>query len=72
MKIISIESFILSDKLKESFYFSQWEYAERKICIVKITSDTGHVGWGEGYGPANIIRAGIEHHCIRSFSLCGL
>jgi D-galactarolactone cycloisomerase len=61
MKITSIESFILSDKLKESFYFSQWEYAERKICIVKITSDTGHVGWGEGYGPANIIRAGIEH-----------
>ena len=61
MKITSIESFILTDKLKESFYFSQWEYSERRICIVKITSDTGHVGWGEGYGPANIIKAGIEH-----------
>ena len=61
MKIKSIESFILSDKLKESFYFSQWEYSERKICIVKITSDSGHVGWGEGYGPAPVIRAGIEH-----------
>lgn len=61
MKIKSIESFILSDKLKESFYFSQWEYSERRICIVKITSDTGHVGWGEGYGPAGLIRAGIEH-----------
>jgi len=61
MKIRSIESFILSDKLKKSFYFSQWEYSERKICIVKITSDTGHVGWGEGYGPALVIRAGIEH-----------
>ena len=61
MKIISIESFILSDKLKESFYFSQWEYSERRICIVKITSDTGHVGWGEGYGPAGIVSAGIEH-----------
>lgn len=61
MKIKSIECFILTDKLKQSFYFSQWEYAERRICIVKITSDTGHVGWGEGYGPATIIRAGIEH-----------
>ncbi len=61
MKIKSIESYILSDKLTESFYFSQWEYSERRICIVKVTSDTGHVGWGEGYGPASIIKAGIEH-----------
>lgn len=61
MKIKSIESFVLSDKLDESFYFSQWEYAERRICIVKVTSDTGHVGWGEGYGPAGVIKAGIEH-----------
>lgn len=61
IKITSIESFILSDQLDESFYFSQWAYAERRICIVKVTSSTGHVGWGEGYGPAGIIRAGIEH-----------
>ncbi len=60
MKIVSIESFILTDKLKETFYFSQWEYSERRICIVKVTTDTGHVGWGEGYGPAAVIRAGIE------------
>ncbi|MEO0471309.1 MAG: mandelate racemase/muconate lactonizing enzyme family protein [Bacteroidota bacterium] len=61
MKIISVETFVLTDKLKESFYFSQWEYSERRICIVKITSDSGHVGWGEGYGPASVIQAGIEH-----------
>lgn len=60
MQIKSIESYMLSDKLKESFYFSQWEYSERKICIVKITSDTGHIGWGEGYGPAGVVKAGIE------------
>ncbi len=60
MKIKSIESFVLADTLKKSFYFSQWEYSERRICIVKITSETGHVGWGEGYGPADVIRAGIE------------
>ena len=61
MKIKSIESFILSDKLKESFFFSQWEYSERRICVVKVTSDSGHVGWGEGYGPAGLVKAGIEH-----------
>jgi D-galactarolactone cycloisomerase len=60
MKIKSIESFVLSDKLAESFYFSQWEYSERRICIVKVTSDTGHVGWGEGYGPAGVVKAGIK------------
>ena len=61
MKIKSIESFILSDKLKKSFYFSQWEYSERRICIVKVTSESGHIGWGEGYGPADVISAGIKH-----------
>ncbi len=61
MQIKSIESFVLSDQLKESFYFSQWEYSERRICIVKITTDSGHVGWGEGYGPAGVIKAGVEH-----------
>lgn len=61
MKIKSIESFVLSDKLEESFYFSQWEYAERRICIVKVTTDSGHVGWGEGYGPADVVSAGVNH-----------
>ena len=60
MRIISIESFVLTDKLKESFYFSQWEYSERKICVVKVTTDSGHVGWGEGYGPAAVVQAGIK------------
>jgi len=60
MKIASIESFVLNDILDESFYFSQWEYSERRICVVKVTADSGHVGWGEGYGPAGVIRAGIE------------
>lgn len=61
MKISKIEPIILSDKLEESFYFSQWHYSERTICIVKITTDTGLVGWGEGYGPAHVLASGIEH-----------
>ncbi|SHI30210.1 mandelate racemase/muconate lactonizing enzyme family protein [Aquimarina spongiae] len=67
MKIKSIESFVLCDTLKESFSFSQWEYSERRICIVKITTDTGHIGWGEGYGPASVIKAGVDF--LRSYLL---
>ena len=61
MKISRVETFILTNQLEGSFFFSQWEYSERKICIVKITADNGLCGWGEGYGPANIIQAGIHH-----------
>ena len=61
MKIVSVKSFVLSDKLEENFYFSQWEYAERRICIVRVESDSGHVGWGEGYGPASLVEAGVKH-----------
>jgi len=60
MKIIQVETFVLSNQLKEAFSFSQWSYSERRICIVKITTDTGVCGWGEGYGPADVIKAGIE------------
>lgn len=60
MKISQIETFILSDQLQQSFFFSQWAYSERRICIVKITTDNGLVGWGEGYGPAEVIQAGVN------------
>lgn len=60
MKIKSIETFVLSDKLKNSFFFSQWSYKERRICVVKITTEDGTVGWGEGYGPADVLEAGIK------------
>ncbi len=60
MIVKKIETFLLSDKLEESFYFSQFEYSTRLICIVKITTEDGTVGWGEGYGFASIIKAGVE------------
>ena len=60
MKITKVETFVLSNQLKETFFFSQWAYSERRICIVKITTDEGHFGWGEGYGPADVIKAGIK------------
>ncbi|GAA4238755.1 D-galactarolactone cycloisomerase [Postechiella marina] len=60
MKIEKIETFILKDKLSKSFFFSQWEYSERCICVVKVTASNGQFGWGEGYGPANVLEAGIK------------
>lgn len=60
MKISKIETFLLSDTLDEKFYFSQFEYSSRLICIVKLTTDDGYVGWGEGYGPAGVIKESIE------------
>lgn len=60
MKIAKIEPYIIVHKLETPFYFSQWEYDTRKICIVKITLENGVYGWGEGYGPANVIKAGID------------
>ncbi|MEM7370252.1 MAG: mandelate racemase/muconate lactonizing enzyme family protein [Bacteroidota bacterium] len=60
MKISRIETYILKDQLEQEFYFSQWAYSERKICIVKITTDSGLTGWGEGYGPADVLEAGIQ------------
>jgi len=60
MRIKKIEPVIVHQKLEEPFHFSQWEYQSRTICLVKITTDNGTYGWGEGYGPANLVKAGIE------------
>ena len=59
-KITKVETYIVRDKLSKSFYFSQWKYSERCICLVKITDNNGNYGWGEGYGPAEVLEAGIK------------
>ena len=59
-KISKIETYIVRDKLSQSFYFSQWKYAERCICLVKVSTQDGQYGWGEGYGPAEVLDSGIK------------
>jgi D-galactarolactone cycloisomerase len=61
MNINKVEVFVLTDKLDKSFYFSQWEYSKRKICLVRLTNEDGFTGWGEGYGPAEVIASGINY-----------
>jgi D-galactarolactone cycloisomerase len=60
MKIKSIQPFIVSHKLEKPFFFSQWQYESRTLCLVKITLEDGTYGWGEGYGPATVIKSCIE------------
>lgn len=60
MLIKRIETFIVQQKLETPFYFSQWAYDTRQVCLVKVTAADGTYGWGEGYGPAGVVKAGIE------------
>ena len=61
MKIKDILPYVLSEDLEKEFFFSQWEYSNRKICIVKVICDNGMIGWGEGYGPADVVRESINY-----------
>lgn len=56
-----IETYVVEQRLKQPFYFSQWEYDRRAVCLVRVTTADGCYGWGEGYGPARVVRAGVEH-----------
>jgi len=63
MKIAAVETFVLRVPLKgETFYSSQAKFPERNSLLVKITSDDGIVGWGEGgqYGPPSPVAACIN------------
>lgn len=59
-KIRKIDCYVVEQQLEQSFAFSQWAYARRTICLVRIEAEDGSYGWGEGYGPAAVVKAGIE------------
>ena len=60
MKISRIEAYVAEQQLDRPFYFSQFEFQARQIALVKVVADDGTYGWGEGYGPATVVKAGIE------------
>jgi len=60
MRIARIDTYIVSQQLEQPFYFSQWEYDRRSVCLVKVTAGDGTYGWGEGYGPAGVVEAGVR------------
>lgn len=64
MKITKVTAYILKVPLGEKrFYSSQCAFPERNSLLVKIETDEGIYGWGEGgqYGPAEPVKAVIDH-----------
>ena len=60
MKISRIETFLVAQQLQAPFTFSQWEYDRRSVALVRVTAEDGTYGWGEGYGPASVVKAGLQ------------
>jgi D-galactarolactone cycloisomerase len=63
MKVIAIRTFILRVPLGDNrFFSSQCSFPERNSLLVRIETDDGLVGWGEGgqYGPPEPVQACIE------------
>ena len=64
MKIKSITSHILRAPLGDKvFYSSQARFPERNSYLVRVETDNGLVGWGEGgqYGPPEPVAACVDH-----------
>lgn len=60
MRVDNVEAFVVEQRLQRPFSFSQWEYASRMICLVRVTAENGVYGWGEAYGPATVAAAGVR------------
>ena len=64
MQIKSVETIILKSDLDTPFAFSQGWVAKRVCTLVKVTTDDGLVGWGEGFAqglePPEICAAAID------------
>ena len=64
MKITKVESMILRVPLGEKrFFSSQCGFPERNSLLVRIETDQGIYGWGEGgqYGPPEPVKACVDH-----------
>lgn len=64
MKIRSVKTYILKVPLgQKRFYSSQCPFPERNSFLVRIETDDGIYGWGEGgqYGPAEPVCSCVEH-----------
>ncbi len=60
MKIECIRTHHIRCHLKTPFGFSQWFYDQRNVLLVQIIGEGGIEGWGECYGPADVVQACVE------------
>ena len=65
MRIADLEVFVLKSPLETPFAFSQGWVHQRAATLVRLTSEEGHIGWGEAFAqglePPEIAAAAIEH-----------
>jgi D-galactarolactone cycloisomerase len=54
MKITKVLAHVLEAPIKEPFAWSFNSTSKRLSCIVEIETDSGIVGWGECFGPADL------------------
>jgi len=60
-----IRTYRLLHKLQEPFGFSQWHYDTRQALLVEVVDDSGAIGWGECYGPAEVTQSAINSFYAR-------
>jgi D-galactarolactone cycloisomerase len=60
MKIVRVDTHILSAPLTEPFSWSFSDTAVRATCLVEIETDQGLIGWGECLGPTGMVAAVID------------
>ncbi|MBD1388342.1 mandelate racemase/muconate lactonizing enzyme family protein [Neiella sp. HB171785] len=60
MKIECIKTHHIRCQLNEPFGFSQWFYDQRNVLLIEIITTDGVRGWGECYGPADVIQGAVE------------
>lgn len=58
--IHAIRTYLLHHRLDEPFGFSQWHYNARSCLLVEVVDDSGAIGWGECYGPAEVTQSAIN------------
>ena len=64
MKITKITTYLIESQLKNPFWWSNGKATKRSAVLVKISTDEGIEGWGEGYGTQETIS--VIHSTLKS------
>lgn len=62
MKITRVETFLLQKPLTSTMRISRGGFTTRSHCLVRVHTDTGLTGLGEGVGTARYVKALIDGH----------
>ncbi|EWH09571.1 galactonate dehydratase [Catenovulum agarivorans DS-2] len=60
MRIACVRTHHVRCQLDTPFGFSQWFYDQRNVLLIEVVTECGVTGWGECYGPADVIQGAVE------------